>query len=197
MTPITREHIRNAYTYEEYRQMGEDLVMQGKTTGSEQTEDKIRFSKLNQHRMDRHDKNLLLEAETIAAVKAMGKAEIWLVLTEIWCGDAAHVLPVINAMALMGRKIRLCLLLRDENPEIMDAYLTDGTRSIPKLIRLDESLNELGTWGPRPEGAQKMMTDWKKDPVGEKMEVLAEIQKWYTADKTLSIQKELAALLTQ
>lgn len=194
---INKEHLDNAFTYDEYRQMGKDLLANGKTTGPKQDADYIEYSKLNDRRMDRLDKTVVIGDELVGALKKISKRQHWLVLTELWCGDAAQNVPVLAKMAKLNTKINLCLLLRDENPEIMDAYLTGGGRSIPKLIVLDGQLQEIFTWGPRPEKAQHLMEDWKKNG-GTNYATLAEdMQKWYVQDKTESVQSEFLSLLTR
>ena len=50
--------------------------------------------------------------------------------------------------------LELRIVLRDEHPEVMDRYLTNGSRSIPIVIALDEEFRELGHWGPRPRELQ-------------------------------------------
>ena len=59
---------------------------------------------------------------------------IWLILTEAWCGDAAQNIPTIEKIARENDRIKTLYLLRDENLELMDKYLTGGARAIPKLI---------------------------------------------------------------
>jgi hypothetical protein len=94
-------------------------------------------------------------------------------------------------------RVALKLLLRDENADLMDYYLTHGSRSIPKLICLDaETGEELGTWGPRPAQLQAMVMDYKRDPQGVSHDdFLAEVQRWYARDKSAGLQSELTSLL--
>lgn len=195
MRLITKKYIQDSLSYEEYRQMGKDLVQQGKTTGPKQSEKRIRYSKLNDKRMDRLDKTQDLQPETMEYIKAIRMPQYWVVLTELWCGDAAIHLPLIEKMAALNNRIRLCILLRDDNLEIIDEYLTEGTRSIPKLILLDENLEEIGGWGPRPERAQQIRDVWKDAGGGDKDLMLEDIQRWYIQDKGISTEKEILALL--
>lgn len=197
MSIITKKYIQDSLSYEEYRQMGKDLVQQGKTTGPKQTEKLINASKLNDKRMDRLDKTQELLPETIEFIKAIRMPQYWVILTELWCGDAAIHLPLIEKMAALNNRIRLSILLRDDNSEIMDVYLTDETRSIPKLILHDENLEEIGVWGPRPEGAQLIRNVWKDAGGGNKDVMLEDVQRWYLQDKGISTQKEIVALLTK
>ena len=121
---------------------------------------------------------------------------IWLVITEAWWGDAAQNNPVIAKISEINPNIQLKFVLRDENPDVMDAYLTNGGRSIPKLIYLDSKiLEEIGTWGPRPEAAQKRVMKDKVDPNVSHEEMVKNNQLWYLHDKTLSIQNEFLELI--
>jgi hypothetical protein len=121
---------------------------------------------------------------------------IWLVLTEGWCGDAAQTVPIMAKMAGESLNIELKLIFRDENLDIMDEFLTDGGRSIPKLIVLNkETLEVLENWGPRPVEAQELFWKAKNSPDFDYPEVQKALQLWYAKDKTLSTQKELTALV--
>src|SRR5262249_17775401 len=131
----------------------------------------------------------------VSAMRGITLPQIWLVLTEAWCGDAAHSIPVLHALALQNPLITLCFVFRDENPELMDAYLTNGvSRSIPKLIAMDTATHEeLFTWGPRPAPLQAIFMKMR----GEGMvygAIKEELQRWYNKDKSVTIQEEMAAL---
>lgn len=192
-TPITPELLRKAMSYEDYSKLLEEEMAQNRTTGPDQNEWLIEYARLNLVRMNRLDKTTVLVDELRQALDNLKKPQLWVVLTEGWCGDAAQIVPVIAKVAEYSHKIGLKLLLRDENPEVMDAYLTKGTRSIPKLIALEpEHLEELGSWGPRPKAAQDMVDNFKKSPGGRsKEEFTAMVHKWYANNKTLDTQYEL------
>ena len=192
---ITTEQLGQSMSYEKYLNLLQDLMAQGKTTGPNQDEFYVNYAKLNLQRMLRLDKTVVLNAELKAVLKKVKIKYTWLVLTEGWCGDAAQNIPVMAAIEKGCSNIFLQLLLRDENLELMDHYLTKGSRSIPKLICLEkESLKEIFTWGPRPSEVQEIMIDLKKKetPLAEKSLL---IQKWYNADKTLTMQKEIIGLV--
>ncbi|MEX2349619.1 MAG: thioredoxin family protein, partial [Flavobacteriaceae bacterium] len=121
----------------------------------------------------------------------------WLVITEAWCGDAAQVLPVLNKVAETTPKIALKLVYRDENPELIEMFLTSGSRSIPKLIALDEHNQVLYTWGPRPTEAAKMVVDFKNLNGLLTPEFKQDLQLWYNKDKGLNIIADQLTLLDQ
>lgn len=185
------EKLVSVYTYEAYVNLMERLVSEGKTTGPKQNESYAHYTKLNLARMQRVSKTAEIRKSLQELVRSIARPQKWYVLTEAWCGDAAQSVPVIAKIAALNPLITLKLLLRDDNLDIMDQYLTNGGRSIPKLIALDAEDNELFTWGPRPEGAQQIFNEFKAQPERSFTELTEAIQKWYNADKTYSIQEEL------
>lgn len=77
-----------------------------------------------------------------------------IVLTEDWCGDAMLNVPILLKIADKAA-MDVRMLLRDQNLELMDQYLTNGTsRAIPIFIFIDVEGNERAVWGPRAETAQ-------------------------------------------
>ncbi len=207
MKYIPEHVIEQSLSYPQYRSLISELQAAGKTTGDNHSEAMLHYTNMNVTRMDRLDKTTKLIAEAEAAVAGIDRPVIWLTITEAWCGDAAQILPVLHKMAAASDQVGLRLILRDEYPEIMDAFLTNGGRSIPKVVLLDaESKAVLGSWGPRPEAVQQMVMDAKKDleqieddsaKKERYQELVAQAQKWYARDKTRSIQEEFLAALEQ
>ncbi|MCC2545718.1 thioredoxin family protein [Hymenobacter sp. BT175] len=188
--------LQSAYSYAAYRQLIDELMARNLTTGPKQSEQLVQYARLNIQRMQRIDKTIQLLPDVQATLDALPRRYEWVILTEGWCGDAAQLVPVLEAVAQASRgKITTHYLLRDENLDLMDRYLTNGGRSIPKLLVLDPvTLTELATWGPRPAVAQKLLLDLKAQ--GASHEQYAEqIHAWYAKDRTLSTQRELLALL--
>jgi len=186
---------RKIYSYSDYMLLMELVVMEQRTTGPKQSEELNDYTKLNLHRMQRLNKTVVLSESLKIAVGQIQFPQTWYVLTEAWCGDAAQNIPVLAAIAKLNPLVDLQLVLRDENPDLMDLYLTNGGKSIPKLIAVDGAFNEIFAWGPRPAGAQHMMEEYRKNPVKSFKEFAEDIHKWYAADKTLSVQKELLDIL--
>jgi hypothetical protein len=203
MKKITRDIINNAWTYDDYRTKIDKLFAEGKTTGDNHSEAMLNYTKLNIFRMKRLDKTTRLTENTLAQIKKENRKITWLVITEAWCADAAQVIPVLNKLTAENKNIDLKLILRDENPEVMDQFLTNGTRSIPILIVLDsETLEVLNSWGPRPTEVQKMVMDAKSEAQSneeESKEIWDEVKKnsqlWYAKDKTKTIQDEIVNIM--
>lgn len=195
---ISPEVVDNSMSYKGYRSMIDRLLEEGKTTGTNHSEAMIDYTKMNVHRMNRLDKQAELSDSLKEALQDVDDHWIWLVLTEAWCGDAAQNIPVMARMAEQNDHIDLRLILRDEHPGIMDAYLTNGGRSIPRLVCLEaETLEELGSWGPRPEEAQEKAMQWKNDPEISTKEWAARLHKWYADNRTEDIQAEFEELIAQ
>lgn len=196
MKVIYQNAIEKSITYDAYRTVIDELILQNKSTGHDQSELVVDFTKLNQQRMKRLDKTLVLEKNTIDAIKAIEKKQVWLLLTESWCGDAAQNVPILNKIAAINNLIDLRIVLRDDNDELMQRYLTNGGKSIPKLISVSEDLeSELFTWGPRPEEAVQLVVNLKSKYGGITEEVKEALQKWYNEDKGFSLQNEIITLL--
>lgn len=197
MKALIQQRLATSYSYQEYRKLVSDLLAEGKSTGPNQTEDLTHFSMLNVKRMDRLDKKIELSEDTILRLQKLDKKQLWLVLTEGWCGDAAQNLPIIEKIAKQSSHIELRLILRDENPEVMNLFLTNGARAIPKLISFDEELNVLFTWGARPSIATQMVTDYKAKHGKLDPEFKKNLQVWYNKDKGQNVQSDVVTLIEQ
>lgn len=179
--------------YAAYRARVDQVVAAGATTGPEQSDKRIDATKLNQARMRRLDKTVRLSDQLLAALHRT-PPQTWIVISEAWCGDAAQNLPALAAMANEAPHITLRILLRDEHLDLMDRYLTGGSRSIPKLIAVDALGQELFTWGPRPAEPHRMVIANKALPPAEQLpyEQLTEtVHRWYNADHTAALQQEI------
>jgi hypothetical protein len=187
-------YLKKSYTYKNYINLLENLILQGKTTGETQTEDLINYAKLNLARIHRLEKSVEITPQLKDLILNVKQNYTWLVITEGWCGDAAQNITPLYYITQLNSKINLALVLRDENLDLMDKYLTNGGRSIPKLICLDENNKEIFNWGPRPVAAQKIVQELIANKATLEEKSLT-IQKWYNSDKTLSLQNEFVELI--
>lgn len=183
----------NSHSYLEYRKLVSDLLTIGKSTGQEQSAELTNYSKLNDVRMNRLDKTIKLSDEVVFRLERLKKEYIWLVISEGWCGDAAQILPVLSKMAIASNaKIDLKIVLRDENEDLMNMFLTNGGKAIPKVIIIDQETSEvLVHWGPRPEGASTLIQNYKKEHGVLDETAKTNLQLWYLQDKGESVQNEI------
>ncbi|WP_309614778.1 thioredoxin family protein [Flavobacterium sp.] len=196
MKSIIEKSLLQSHSYTDYRNQIKALLNEGKSTGNEQSEALTHYSELNETRMNRLEKTIVIADENVQKLQRLQKEYIWLVISEGWCGDAAQLLPIIYKMAQLSENIELKIAFRDENDDLMNLFLTNGTKSIPKLIILDKNtLEVLGDFGPRPIGATQLILDYKKQYglIDEKGKT--DLQLWYLHDKGLSTQKEIIDLI--
>lgn len=195
MNSILNNSIAKSKSYQEYRNLIAKFVQEGRTSGENQSPEYVNFTKLNESRMHRLDKTIEVIKDVELLLKNLSKDYIWLILSESWCGDAAQILPVINKMAEVSDTIDLRIIFRDENEELMNLFLTEGSKSIPKLIIIDKETRKIvGDFGPRPKPAKQLLIDYKVVHGSLNETAKIELQKWYLADKGIAIQREIVAL---
>jgi thiol-disulfide isomerase/thioredoxin len=196
MKSIIENSLSQSHSYVDYRNHIKDLLKEGKSSGNEQSEALTHYSELNETRMNRLEKTVKISTDIIQKLNQLNGDYIWLVISEGWCGDAAQTLPVIYKMAKLSDKIDLKIVFRDENEDLMNLFLSNGTKSIPKLLILDKStLDVLGHFGPRPMGAKQLILDYKAKHGIVDETAKTNLQLWYLHDKGLSIQKEILDLI--
>lgn len=196
---ITTPELVNPLNYQEFKALSEELVAQNKTTGEEQSEQKIGFTKLNLQRMKRVEKQFVLIPELQELLEQQPQNWKWLVLVEAWCGDGAQLLPAIAAIAEAAPNVELTVLLRDENPALMRTCLTNGSRAIPKLICVNAETDErVFTWGPRPAAIQEQVKQLKAEQPDISHDALTQqVQLWYAKDRSQSLQQDLVQVLQE
>jgi hypothetical protein len=197
MKPTIAKALFNSHSYSEYRKIVSDLLKDGKSTGNEQSEALTHYSGLNETRVNRLEKTLKVPDENMLKLKSLEKDYIWLVIAEGWCGDAAQIVPIFEKMAeASDGKIDLKIVFRDENEALMNLFLTNNARAIPKLIIIDkETGGFLGQWGPRPKGATDLIVNYKKEHGVVDETAKANLQLWYLHDKGLSTQDEIIEVM--
>jgi len=196
MNPILKNSLKASLSYQEYRNLTTQYAAEGKTSGNNQTPDYVNYTKLNASRMHRLDKTMQVVDEVKTDLEHLNKKYTWLVISETWCGDAAQIVPIMHKMAELSVNIDLRIVLRDEHEDLMNLYLTNGTKSIPKLIVIDAETDEvIADFGPRPSGAKQLILNYKAmhGVVDETAKIA--LQKWYLEDKGVSTQKEIIALM--
>jgi hypothetical protein len=127
----------------------------------------------------------------LAAVPADAGRKL-LALVEDWCGDASNTIPVLAKLTDLAPGVELRVLRRDEHPEVMDQYLTNGTRSIPVVIALDADFHELGHWGPRPRVLQEWVLEQRASGTA-KDQLYPEVRRWYARDGGETTLREVLA----
>ena len=194
---IINDSLEKAITYQDYRTLVKDLVAKVSSTGTEQNEALANYTMLNDRRMKRWDKTVKVAEAVKEQVSNIEINQTWLVLTESWCGDAAHLMPVMNKVAELNDNIDFKVVLRDENEALMNQFLTNGGQSIPKLIMIDNNTNEVvNTFGPRPTEATKLVNDYKAEHGVLTPEFKEDLQGWYNKNKGQNAINDLVGLMS-
>lgn len=178
--------------YTDYKQLFEQILNATAPQPPYNKEVYQHYTKLNYSRMKRWDKTLHLDEALVGKLKQLAQPQHWIIIVEPWCGDAAHCLPFLVQLAGQNPLITYELQLRDSEPFLINDYLTNGGKSIPKLIARDENGNDLFTWGPRPKPAQVLRDGLIAEQADNDTVILA-LQNWYNEDKGESLCRELAA----
>ncbi|MEW4923314.1 thioredoxin family protein [Algibacter sp. 2305UL17-15] len=196
MSPIIQSSLEKSMSYAAYRELLKRLVATNSTTGLEKTEALINYTMLNDRRMKRWDKTVKVPEEAQHKISEFNHKMTWLVISESWCGDAAHVLPVLNKIAELNDNVNYRVVLRDENPELMDAFLTNGNRAIPKLIIIDNDTGEvMTTYGPRPSEATGYVKRFKAKNNMLTAGFKEDLQHWYNKNKGVNVIDDITEIL--
>lgn len=187
-------YLEEGMSYEQYRQLVDERLAAGETTSGDASQEMLHYTKMNVQRMNRLDKTVHLHEDLLQVLMNLKQKYHLLVISEGWCGDAAQIVPVFHQLEQAApSSLDLRLVLRDQHLELIDAHLTNGGRSIPVLLVLNEAFELVVKWGPRPAVLKPMLEEWKK--LSDNIMVVSEhLHAWYAKDKTQAIQEELSSL---
>lgn len=187
---------QNGISYNEFMTNAINFVENTNRNELDETKQKFYdFTKLNNARSLRITKTFIPENDIVELVNEISEPQIWMVLTEDWCGDSAQNIPYLSKLAELNSNIELKIVYRDTNLDLMDEYLTNGkSRSIPKLVGFDLEGNELFSWGPRPKELLALVDDWKSSGLA-KEELTKNVHTWYAKNKGQAFLYDLKNML--
>ncbi|NQX80589.1 MAG: thioredoxin family protein [Flavobacteriaceae bacterium] len=191
MKEIINKSIKDSISYNEYKELFSQYSKNNDTSGTDKSEERIGFTKLNFSRTKRLDKTTKLSGNIITEISKINQKQTWMVLTETWCGDAAQTLPVLDKLSQINENIELKVVFRDENTDLMNLFLTNNSMSIPKLIILDQNNELIDSWGPRSKKAAKLVTDYKAKYGKIDATIKENLQLFYNQDKGESVINEV------
>lgn len=176
--------------YDEYVKLFENILKSETPIAPYDDPEYFHYTKLNESRLKRWNKTGVINEELTKALTETISKQHWIIISEPWCGDASQIVPFLVKMAELSPFITYDIQLRDTDPSLIDTYLTNGGKAIPKLISRDVEGNDLFVWGPRPVAAQNLMNESKAKNL-EMEQIKIDLQNWYNTDKGFQIQKEL------
>lgn len=156
------------------------------------TESQIGYTSLNKKRQERWLKKIQFDETTIAFFNNL-PSQHWIVITEAWCGDSAHILPILYKLTELNENIRFEIDLRDTG-QYIESYLTNGARAVPKVIMRDKNGKDIATFGPRPSELAALISGWKAELSQDDFN--KNVQMWYNKNKGKAIISDIMTLLT-
>ncbi len=195
---ITRDLIELGMTFDKYMALTKSIIESNFPEGLYAKESTLRYTRSNWERMNKVLNNTVITQRLYNLLSDLKEEWVWLVISEPWCGDASWGVPALSLMASCSDKIEMRIILRDAHMTVMEAYQTNGSNSIPKLICLKKkNLKEMGTWGPRPAALHELVMKWKNEPGADFKENVRQLHAWFDADMSKSIDAELSILVKQ
>jgi len=196
--PVNSTLLDGGFSYSEFVDLTERLVQENRTTGANQSEEYLAYTRICLQRMIRWNKTSKVSEALELLLLQVNQPQVWLVITEAWCGDGAQSIPHLAKLADLNPLITLKIIFRDEHPDLMDAYLTNGNRSIPKLVAMTADLQqELFTWGPKPKYLLDLHAAFKQNSEGRSyLDFLEEVHLWYAKNKQKDLESEIYPLIS-
>jgi hypothetical protein len=190
---FTPEVLSHSFSFEDYLELTKAIAEEKVPRKGLYTADNtFRYTRSNLVRMQQVLDNLVLNQKLYNLLSDLHEEWLWVIISEPWCGDASWGTPALSLIASATEKIECRILLRDENPELIKAYQTEGSDSIPKLVCLRKRDRKvLGTWGPRPQALQQEVLRRINTPGFDYRESVRAIHDWYQNDMTKTTQEEI------
>ncbi|MGB0934197.1 MAG: thioredoxin family protein [Lishizhenia sp.] len=180
----------NTKTWDQYIAYFNEILTAETPPAPYDNEAYMNYVTLNNSRQERWLKKGKLNEELVAKIKAIDTPQVWNVITEPWCGDASHSVPFFYLLSKENPLIDFRIVLRDTAPFMIEEYLTNGGKSIPKVVIQDNNGEDIFVWGPRPAAAQELYLSMKNaDSPFEEQKI--KLQQWYNKDKGQTLQEEI------
>ncbi|MGO1243523.1 MAG: thioredoxin family protein [Sphingobacterium sp.] len=177
-------------TFQEYLDHFEQILESPQDFDPYGDKEYFNYTKLNWSRTNRWLKRFEPNDQIKSLIASITEPQHWIVITEPWCGDAAHSVAQLYQIVKNNPNIDFEIQLRDDEPHLIEDYLTNGGKSIPKLIIRNDVGHDKVIWGPRPQKLQAIF-DQMKHADKSFEEVKEALQHWYNEDKGEELQREL------
>ncbi len=192
-----QEGYKDAMNYTQFRGLIDELLLQNKVTGDQQLPELVPYTAMNNQRMNRIEKNYQPGEAISKVMHSINDSYTLLTITEGWCGDSSQIVPVIEKLAALRPNFQSLYILRDANPDIMDQLLTQGTRSIPITVCVENKTGQIKwKYGPRPQLAAEIVAE-AKAAGKSKEEMSEELHLWYGRNRQQAIENELLERFSQ
>lgn len=189
------QHLKNYWeksiSFEAYLEDAKNRLENPKTP---QEEEFKHYYELGLQRMERTLKKLNFEGALQEKSSQKNFDGKFLIITEAWCGDASAAVPAIVKFFEGKNDVRI--FLRDSDETLIDQFLTNGTRSIPKVLILNPDFTLKNTWGPRPKYGNELLSKYKNNPeTYTKDQFYNDLQVYYSRNRGKDVLEEIIDLL--
>jgi len=191
---MTIEIMQNTTNWEGYLNAFEEILSANPAPAPYDNPAYLEYVKLNHSRQKRWLKLGVVSPAVIEEIKKISSPQTWYIITEPWCGDAAHSIPFLKLMSAHNPLITLKIVWRDTAPFMIENYLTNGGKSVPKVIVRNDQGSDLFTWGPRPTPCQQIYLEMKENNTPFEEQKIT-LQNWYNNDKGVTLQNEMIQLI--
>ncbi len=188
-----KNYWKEAVSFEKYLADAEERIAELEGTQNEEEKTYLEYYKLGMTRMHRVLKTYKPQEDLIQKFNNKNFKGKILIISEAWCGDASMIIPVINIF-FEGRN-ETKITYRDQN-NLIDSYLTNGAKSIPIVLILNENDEVVSHWGPRPKAGMEMLKKHKENPeVYNADDFHNDLQIYYSKNKGKDIIEEILTLI--
>lgn len=189
-----KKYWEKGISFEEYFKKTEEVIQKDEAELTTEEKEKLEYYKLGVQRMSRMKKVYKPNEEQLQKLVEKNFKGKFLVITEGWCGDAGQTVPAVGLFFEGKNEVRI--VYRDQNPDLIDQFLTNGTRSIPIVVVLDENEEVIAHWGPRPAYGTELLHKYKANPEEyPKEQFYNDLQVYYAKNRGKDVIDEILALI--
>ena len=103
--------------------------------------------------------NTVLDEDTREFLHGLDRQINLLAVATHWCADCQANVPVMAKIAAASPAIDIRIINRDEHPDFMQHFLTNGGMRIPLCLMLSSDFLEVSRWIERPAEAYRLLYD--------------------------------------
>lgn len=179
-----------AVSYEVYLERGQESIDNPQTDIEKKYQ---QYYQLGIQRIRRMEKVYIPDPEQIKLRDQKDFKGKILIISETWCGDASSAIPIAHKF-FINNEIRITY--RDQEPSLIADFLTNGAKSIPILIFIDDNFHVIGHWGPRPAYGKQLFEKHKNNPsLYTEEQFHNDMQLFYSKDKGHATIQEILEVI--
>jgi hypothetical protein len=136
-------------------------------------------------RMERIRGGVFVEPHEEALLAGLTRWVHVVAIAEAWCGDVQRHAPVLQRLADLAPNLEVRYIRREQHPDVLLRFLTNGGEAIPKFVFLSADFVECGNWGPMPHACRELLSKGKA--CGDIDKARQKVSALYEADSNLRV----------